>query len=186
MPRLFLAIDPPPAVADAMAELRTESLDGRWTDPEQYHLTLRFIGDVPEEKVSDLREAAAPADAAPFELAPSGLGVFPTRRNPSVVWTGLEEQPALFDLQERLENRLVEAGFDPEDRPFTPHITIARVREVSAEQVHRFLRAHEEFEAPSFRVSTYHLYDSELHPDGARHTRLETYSLTEAESGEKA
>lgn len=180
MPRLFLAIDPPPAVADAIADLRSETLDGRWTDPEQYHLTLRFIGDVAEEKIPDLRDAAAPENAAPFELAPRGLGVFPTRRNPSVVWVDLEDQPALFELQEQMENRLVAAGLEPEDRPFTPHITVARVRHLDAETVHRFLREHEEFDAPAFRVSSYYLYDSELHPDGARHTRLETYSLTEA------
>lgn len=177
MARLFTAVDPPDPIAREIAALRDESLDGRWTDPGQYHLTLRFIGEVDREHLPRIQRAVEPGPAAPFDLHPRGLGVFPSRRNPRVLWVDFENQPALFDLQSDLERRLVATGLEPEDRPFTPHLTIARVGDASAESVHRYLKAHESFETDPFTVGEIHLYESELGPSGPEHRRLASYAL---------
>lgn len=186
MPRLFVAVDPPDPVVDEITVLRKagreeDELEARWTDPGQYHLTLRFVGEVDEARVDTIRQAAAPdpedEETGPFELRPSGLGVFPSRRDPRVLWIGFEEPPRLLALRRGLEDRLVEAGLDPDDRSFVPHLTVARFDGTPAGDVHRFVKAHRDFSTRSFRVEAYYLYESELHPSGARHRRLRTYEL---------
>lgn len=189
MPRLFVAVDPPDSVVEEIAALREagpqpgreeHTLDARWTDPAQYHLTLRFVGEVEEYRVDAIQDAVAPdrdESPGPFELRPSGLGVFPSRRNPRILWVGFENAPGLLSLRKGLEERLVESGLDPDDRSFVPHLTVARLDGTPAGEVHRFVKAHRDFSTRSFRVDAYHLYESELRSSGARHRRLETYSL---------
>ena len=102
----------------------------RWTAPEDYHLTLHFLGDLPEEAQADLVAAAAPVAAAtkPFELQLAEAGMFPHPRSPRVLWLGVKPSQTLLDLALRLREALEALGYPPEKRPLRPHITLARCR----------------------------------------------------------
>lgn len=177
MPRLFVALDLPDRVTDQLASLQDEELDVKWVVPNKIHLTLRFLGDVDASRVGAINEALGQIDAPGFEVTPKGLGVFPSHRSPSVLWVGLRNNPALHELQQQVEEAVVELGFDPENRSFTPHLTIARCKHTDPEKVRSFMKAHGDFSAPSFTCDTFYLYESELHPEGARYTKRGSYDL---------
>lgn len=178
MPRLFVALDLPDRVTTELAALQDEQLDVKWVDPRKIHLTLRFLGDVDSSRIGPIKDSLAEIEARSFEVAPEGLGVFPSRRSPSVLWVGLQESTPLQELQHSVEEAVVEHGFDPEDRSFTPHLTIARCRRTNPKKIRRFMQKHGEFSAPSFTCDTFYLFESELHPDGARYTKRAAFELS--------
>jgi 2'-5' RNA ligase len=132
--RLFLAVELPPelraALAGVQARLREAESGWRWARPEGLHLTLRFLGEVPEGRMPELTErfARAAASASGTEVEAAGLGTFPPRGAPRVLWVGLRDLggDALAALAASLELEAREAGFAPEARPFAPHLTLAR------------------------------------------------------------
>ncbi len=133
--RTFVAVELPPAVQHGLArvqeQLKRSRTPVRWVAPHQIHLTLSFLGEIPAGELPAVEEAAgiAASEAAPFELEACGLGVFPNLRRPRVVWVGLAgELEALRRLQARLTEELAARGFPPEERPFSPHLTLGRVR----------------------------------------------------------
>jgi 2'-5' RNA ligase len=148
--------------------------DVRWAHPETYHATLRFLGDVPEERIAPLaaRVGEAVAPVAPFELHLAGPVAFPSARRPRVIAAALEPEAPLVDLARRVEEGVVRAGFAAADRPFRPHLTLGRVRG----RAHPDLAAAALATAP-FRVSEVVLFRSELRPRGAVHTPLERIPL---------
>ena len=127
MPRLFVALDPPEEVKDALDRL-CEGLPGvRWSDPQQFHLTLRFIGEVGQGLFYEIGEALAGVSHPPFELSLKGLGQFPPRGAPHTLWVGVDDQSgAVATLRRRIERRLGEVGVEPERRKFAPHVTLGR------------------------------------------------------------
>jgi 2'-5' RNA ligase len=134
--RLFFAIELPSEVQLALGRLRPadDSRDYRWVDPSLLHLTLAFLGEQPAERLVTLQRVGAEAAAAstPGELRLGTAGSFGARRAPRVLWVDLAGDPdALLSLQKYLDVRLRETGFDLEDRPFRPHVTLARRRETA-------------------------------------------------------
>jgi len=150
----------------------------KWVEPRGIHLTLKFLGSVEEAKVPALVQALTRAceGFGPFEVALSGLGVFPNPSRPRVAWVGLSGGvEKLLRLQEGMEKVLSPFGFPREDRAFTPHLTLARLKEGVAPDEARafgqaFLRASPE--AVSFNVEGISLMKSQLTPSGAIYTRL--------------
>lgn len=134
--RIFVAVNLPEAerlrIHDAMAPLREAGLPVRWSPPEAYHLTLKFLGEVRPELASRLPGALDRVAAAtvPFGVQISGVGAFPTIRRPQVIWLGVEPTPALRCLKQDLEWALADHGFERETRAFHPHITLGRTRDV--------------------------------------------------------
>lgn len=177
MARLFIAIDPPQHVLDKLATLKTDSFTARWTDPSKIHLTLRFLGEVDSQQINPLSTALTQISSPSFDLQPAGLGVFPSRRAPRVLWVGFQDEPALQTLQKKIEQTVVGLGFEPEKRSFTPHLTIARCKRANARQVRTYMREHKEFSAPAFPTDRFYLYESALHPEGARYMRLQEFGL---------
>jgi 2'-5' RNA ligase len=176
--RLFTALDVPDALRTQIARLRApEVLDGRWSPPEQYHVTLRFIGETSSDGADRLASRLDRVQAPPVELVPYGLDVLPSRRNPSVLIVGFERAAPLLSLYESVSEVLESEGLEPEDRSYRPHVTLARVRDVSAEAVHRFLDEHEAGALPSVRAEAFHLYESTLTPEGAVHERRRSFPL---------
>jgi len=176
--RLFTALDVPDALRAQIARLRApEALDGRWVPPEQYHVTLRFIGETSPDGADRLAAQLDRVQAPPVEVVPHGLDVLPSRRRPSVLIVGFERAEALLTLYETVSEVLESEGLEPEDRSYRPHVTLARVRDVSAEAVHRFLNRHEAGDLPSFRAEAFHLYESTLTPEGAVHERRRSFPL---------
>lgn len=177
MPRLFVAIDLPEARWAPLEALQTDAFSARWTPPEQYHLTLRFIGNVAERQAEAVERALAPVPGAPFELQGPGLGVFPSRRKPRVLFANIQRAAALMTLQHRIDEALLSAGVDRADKPFHPHVTVARLKRVRPQAVRRYLRERQDFHLASFPVTEFILYQSDLTSEGAIHTPRATFAL---------
>jgi 2'-5' RNA ligase len=181
--RSFVAIELPEQVRAALAKLQ-EEMKGtggegvKWVGAGRIHLTLKFLGNVEETRTPPLVQALTRAceRSAPFELALSGPGVFPGPSRPRVAWVGLSGGvEKLLHLQEGVEKALSPFAFPREERAFTPHLTLARLREGIAPQEARafgqaFLRTSPE--AVSFKVEGISLMKSQLTPSGPIYTRL--------------
>jgi 2'-5' RNA ligase len=176
--RLFTAVDLPAVVRERMAALQApDVLDARWAPPEQFHVTLRFIGDAAPPEASRYEEALRRLEVPPADCVPYGLDVLPSRRNPRVLVVGLERTDDLMALYRAVSEALEGEGLDPESRTYRPHVTLARLNDVPAPTVHDVLDAHAEVSLPSFTADTVYLYESTLTPDGARHERRASIPL---------
>lgn len=188
--RLFVAVELGPevraALGDLQRDLRGRGLERlRWTREEGIHLTLKFLGETPEERVPDIVEAlerSVPGHRR-HRLALARLGTFGGKSRPRVLWVDLDgEREALGALQASVESALAEIGFPAEDRRFSPHLTLARVRPETARDVAGpIARAIETVEVlraivPVEEVS---LMQSRLGPGGAVYTRLAGVALDE-------
>ena len=177
MYRLFVAVDLPEAVKETVANIRGDLPGARWVPREQLHLTLRFIGDADEALFQGILKRLAEVKARHFPLALEGLGYFPPGPTPRVLWVGMTVSALLLDLQQQVEQAVQTAGVIPERRRFSPHITIARLRETPAKAVQAFEVRHSQFRTDSFTVENFYLYSSVLGNQGAVHTREATYPL---------
>lgn len=177
MPRLFIAIDLPEPQRRTLEALRDYSLQARWTPPEQYHLTLRFIGDVEDPACLDIQQALRGVRCQCFLLDGEGVGVFPSIRRARVLFARVAMSNDLETLYGNIESCLLEAGVPTETRPFQPHITVARLKDCTPEEVNAYLSANQNTTIEPFLVQHVHLYASELTRKGAIHERLQTYRL---------
>lgn len=182
--RLFVSIGLPPDVRSriwaAASEVRThESV--RAVSTEQLHLTLRFLGDVQDDRISALRRALAAglSGASSFDLELRNAGAFPTVRRPSVIWIGADLGEPLAAAQRAVEAAVVSEGARPERRPFHPHVTLGRVRRGRAVDGLDVLIERIQFEA-SVPVSAVSLMKSELAASGARHSEIARFELERA------
>lgn len=164
--RLFAAVPlPSPAreeVAGLLERLGATPLPVRWVSGEGLHLTLKFYGEVAEDRLDAIAEAVRGAGAGeePMALRLTDLGAFPTPARARVVWLGIEAPPALELLQDRLERRSEAIGFPPEGVPFRPHVTLGRVREGHRCRLAEIQAAAGVVEPVPFLVSDVILYQS--------------------------
>ena len=177
MPRLFVAVDLPVAIRERLLPLCYGLPGARWVAPEQMHLTLRFVGDVDSSVFGLVREALNEVRAASFSLQLDGVGFFPPRGKPRVVWVGIRKNEQLVQLHNRIESTLVSIGLEPEGRKYAPHITLARLRNTPAERVASYLAQNSLFMTDEFQVDEFLLYSSVLNAKGARHYIEEGYEL---------
>lgn len=177
--RLFLAIDLPDYVKDSLAAVTGENLKGFHYVPwERFHLTLKFIGDIPGQFQEEIEAAIGGIEVHQFLLPIEGLGSFPPIGHPHAVWAGVGSgHPRLFQLHKRIEDTLFNIGIEPEKRIYHPHITIARVNHAADETVKQFLKRHPGFGAAPFRVSEFHLLRSEQIRGVRVYTRERTWEL---------
>ncbi len=195
MLRLFIAIELPPPVTAALHNLQTQLQAVtppdvvRWTRPEAIHLTLKFLGDVPAGKQSAVEQGIIKAahNQHPFNLSIGGVGSFPNSRHPRVVWVGLGgEQETLHTLRDAVESAVAPLGYPTDRRPFSPHLTLGRVRRsVRKPDIAALGRALEaaKVDAPAqFRAEGISLMRSRLRPNGAVYTQL-AYIKLEAADG---
>lgn len=162
------------ALGHLQADLRAAGGPVSWVKPENIHLTLKFLGEVPPAREGPVREAMAEAAAGvpPFTLRAGGCGAFPGERNPRVLWVGLRAGgPEAAALAARVEAACAARGFPPESRPFRGHLTLGRVRgSRGLEETMRRLRAHAEDTLGETSVNRLVLYESRLHPAGSIYT----------------
>jgi len=182
--RLFVAIAVPEDVKARLAELQRELRErlGRplisWTRPENFHLTLRFLGDVASNRVEELTRALATAAAphAPLKLAVTGLGSFPNARRPRVLWAGIrDEADALAELAHCVVEATNSFSSQPAEERFAGHLTLARIRRIHREDsstLDRFIQETSARSLGSWRAENVELVRSELHPSGSRYTAL--------------
>lgn len=175
MARLFIAIELPEEMKRTLSSFRIEVPGMRWVPPEQIHLTLRFLGDVLPQTCVEVKKALADVDFAPFPLTVTGVGHFPPHGHPRVLWVGLEESRPLLTLQRNIEAAVVAAGIVPEERGFSPHVTLARIKENASAAVALFEAKHRGLRFPPFTVNDFILFSSLLTRGGATHRQEESY-----------
>jgi 2'-5' RNA ligase len=176
MPRLFTAIEIPAEVGDALAMLRGGLPGARWIDPENYHLTLRFIGDIDDALARDVAQMLDGVARAPFDLHLDGLDAFGGRK-PRAVFAAATASPALVELQAEHERLLRRIGLAAEGRKFSPHVTLARLRDSSARQVADYLATRAGFRSASFRVERFVLFSSRASIGGGPYVVEAAYPL---------
>ena len=184
MKRLFVSVDLD-GMADEIraAQRRFDGVDGlRPTDPEQAHVTLKFLGDTDPERVDDvvaeLETAVDEGGADPFEAEFGGLGVFPSLSSISVVWVGVREgDRELTALHEAIEDRTTAMGFDPEDHEFTPHVTLARMDHAGGKELVQSVVRERDPVVGEMTVDTVRLTESELRNSGPEYSTVEAFPL---------
>jgi len=183
--RSFLAIELPKAILSKIEEvqgdLRSTHADVRWVSPEKIHLSLKFFGNIEESRIDPIfKSIEEPVrNTPPFSVRVRGAGAFPSLKNPRVIWMGLADgKEMLISLQEQIEASLGKIGFEPEDRPFQPHLTLGRMKS-SREKVElvRRMERYTEEEFGDFRVERVILFKSDLRPSGPIYTPLREMKL---------
>lgn len=183
--RTFIAIEIPDEIRNKIGELQNslKKLGGRvsWTRPGNIHLTLKFLGDTDENLIDEIASQLQEWVAAiqPFQVTIKNAGAFPNFKYPRVLWVGAEsEEKRLVELAAKIEDGVERFGFKKENRPFSAHLTLGRVKDVKGiRPVIDKLKDQENFEAGSFLAEEFLLIKSELHPAGAIYTPLKTIAL---------
>lgn len=177
MPRLFSGIEIPAAVAERLAGLRGGLVNARWVEPENYHVTLRFFGDVDDVAAGEISSALGVIRSPGFELALDGLGSFGNRK-PRSVWAGVAPNHALTALQRANERAAQAAGLVPESRNFHAHVTLARLRGGKAAAVASWLQGQGGFSCTPFEVARFVLFSSRASSGGGPYVIEQDYPLS--------
>jgi len=181
MIRLFTGLEIPTDLGDALAMLRGGLPGARWIDAENYHLTLRFIGDIDDALAHEVAFMLRQVRRASFELRLDGLTSFGGRK-PRAVVAAAEPSAPLMELQAELERLLQRIGLEPEGRKFMPHVTLARLRDSSNRQVADYLATRGHFRTRSFPVTRFVLFSSRASVGGGPYVVEESYPLASREA----
>jgi 2'-5' RNA ligase len=177
MPRLFISADLPQNVRDRLSEISFGLPGANWVPQEQLHLTLRFIGDVDHGLLSGIQGALDGIQNRSFYLSLKGVGHFPLRGDPEVLWAGVAKSDDLMRLRNRIESLLVRNGVQPDARKFHPHVTLARLKDSRAQWLGSYIVNNSLFSIPEIPVQGFSLYSSKLTSDGAIHRLEGSYAL---------
>jgi 2'-5' RNA ligase len=177
MPRLFTGIEIPFGIAQALDMLRGGLPGARWIDRENYHVTLRFIGDVDEAAAREAASVLGQIRRPPFDLHFEGLASFGGRK-PRAVIANVAPEPALLELQAEQERLMRRIGLAPEARKYTPHVTLARLRTSSSLDVADYLSARGYFRTAPFRLAQFVLFSSRASTGGGPYVVEASYPLT--------
>jgi len=176
--RLFVALELPWDLRQRVAMLAGAGIPGaRWVPPENYHLTLRFIGEMPAYRAEEIDHALAALKAPGFALTLAGVGTFDKGGRSVSLWVGVERNPALDHLQSKIETALQRCGMEPERRRFTPHLTLARLDNAPEAKLAAFVQANNLFRAEPVPVQHFTLFSSRLGKDQAVYTPEVEYAL---------
>ncbi len=149
----------------------------RWRPVDALHITLRFVGEIPEHAAADLDAELSQITAPPLELVLEGAGSFGERRDARAVWAGVADNPALRSLAAKCETAARRAGLKPEKRPYRPHVTLAYVKRTGPAEVGRWVADNNLLQSPPFRVTWFGLWSSTPHPQGSRYDLQREYPL---------
>jgi RNA 2',3'-cyclic 3'-phosphodiesterase len=186
--RAFIAIEIPDEIkmeiAGIQEQLRETKVDASWPRPEGVHLTLKFLGEIAEARTAEIMNGIRTAvqDIGPFRLEVRGVGTFPNPKNARVVWIGLGgDSEKLTKLQAAVEDAMIRIGMAREERAFTPHLTVGRIKFIRSRDI--WIRALDEVKdisMPGFDVLTVSLMKSELKPSGAVYTEMGKVELRDS------
>ena len=189
--RTFIAVDFQTDILDKIEKIvtylktQTPADALNWVTKDHLHLTLKFIGEVSTDKISHVKALMAEVlqSSTVFTIEVKGLGLYPNANKPRVIWLGIEHNPVLVDIHERLDHALAQTQIKPDRRAFTPHLTIARVRKnARPDQVRIIGETLSQFKISSLGISqieNIRLYQSELKPQGPTYTPLMTIRLNQ-------
>src|SRR5438128_7706789 len=178
--QLFVALEVPAEVRENLASLlqsfRAVSPQIRWVRPENLHVTLKFIGEVPQTKLAEIRSALASVRSAQsVTLDFRGLGFFPNEKKPRVFWAGIAASSNLKTLAADIEGAMEKCGIAREKRDFSPHLTLARLERPLPEALRKAIAENARREFGPLRTGEFHLVQSKLKPSGAEYTTLKTF-----------
>ena len=177
MIRLFVGFPLPASVRHQVALLASGLPGARWSDSENYHLTLRFIGEVDEGTAEDIDTALLKIDVESFDVTLSGIGYFGKPKAARALWVGVAPSEPLLRLRAKIETALQRIGLPAEERKFTPHVTLAKLKGTPVPRLETYVAANALFMAGPFTVSEFTLYSSFLSSSGAIHTPEAAYAL---------
>lgn len=177
MIRLFVALPLPERIRDRLAGLCGGVPGARWEPPENFHITLRFLGEVDEGTAADIDEALDTLAEPNFPVTLDGIGTFGRGDKSRALWAGVAPCEKLRHLRDKIESAVVRAGLPAEERKFQPHVTLARLKEASGERVGRFVADRSLFREGPFMADRFVLYESTLGKSGSVYTELQSYSL---------
>jgi 2'-5' RNA ligase len=190
--RTFIAIDLPASVQESIEKQTVrlrQSLGSdlvRWVPSRNMHLTLKFLGNIAASHVDFLKQmlARAAESHAPFDLQIGGIGSFPNSKRVRVLWIGVHAPAELTSLQHAIEEGAARLGYEKEERPFSPHLTLGRVRQHLApsdlQRIGEALNNVQIGRIDAARVDSVHLYQSQLQPEGSIYTKLFSAALSKA------
>jgi RNA 2',3'-cyclic 3'-phosphodiesterase len=195
--RIFIGIDLDPEVRARIARF-LEGVQGfapevRWVRPESLHITLKFIGEQTPERVDAISERLRRVESSAFEIRSGGYGFFPTAKAPRVFWIGIEAGPQLAEVAEKIDMAVAELGIPREDRPFSPHLTLARAGagrrsgspkwrkgdgpNTAFSVLEKRLAAMGDLDFGRMTAHEFILYQSQLSPRGSKYTKLQRFPM---------
>ena len=177
MIRIFIAIDIADSIRRDIAGLGRSLPDTRSVPVDQLHLTLKFIGEVEGSRVLDIQEALLDIVRPAFSLCLKGVGTFPPRGLPRILWAGVDPHEQVVALRNAIERKLFEIDVPRERQKFSPHLTLARLKNCPIKRLQEFLAGNAMLRTAEFSVEQFHLYKSQLTKSGAIHTILQSYPL---------
>ena len=193
--RIFIGIDLDPEIRGRISRflegVQGFAADARWVRPESLHITLKFIGEQTPERVEAIAERLRRVKGGEFEIRSGGYGFFPTAKAPRVFWIGIHAGPQLAELAGSIDVATAELGIPREDRPYSPHLTLARVGGRSGSPkwrkgdapnttfavLEKRLAAMGEIDFGTMTAREFILYQSQLSPKGSQYTKLQRFSL---------
>ncbi|MGE9293528.1 MAG: RNA 2',3'-cyclic phosphodiesterase [Puniceicoccales bacterium] len=180
MQRLFVALDLPDYTREALGQLEEEMRGVSWSLSENRHLTLFFLGETEPPRIEMVQHVLRNIQVASFFMPIQDIGYFPPKGQPRVLWAGVGNgHPHLFQLQHRITDALFGIGFDPGERAWQPHITLARCGGASEESIRQYMKKHRDFESAPVRVTEFHLFASERQGGRRFYPLVETFPLTD-------
>jgi RNA 2',3'-cyclic 3'-phosphodiesterase len=177
MIRLFATLAIPYDIAEHLAGRQSGPQDARWRPAETLHITLRFFGDIPENRAEDLASELSRVAGPPLTLTLHGVGAFGEGADIDAIWAGVEANPALDILAGRCEAAARRAGLKPDTRVYKPHVTLAYLRRPEPAQVAAWIQANSLLRSPAFTVSAFGLYSSRQTSAGSRYELEQVYPL---------
>lgn len=178
MPRLFTALEIPRNAAMSLSLLRGGLPGARWIDVENYHITLRFIGDVDGRTADEIVERLDRIDRPEFQLRLDGIGSFGSKK-PHSIWAGISPSPEMYALQGEIERICQRIGLPPDPRKFTPHVTLARLKYSRVDDVVHYLAGRGNFQTSTFTVPRFVLLSSRESVGGGPYLTEEVFPLHE-------
>jgi 2'-5' RNA ligase len=175
--RLFVGLGLPRPLKQRLAVLAGGIPDARWVPAENFHLTLRFIGEVPPHRAEEIDLALASLRTRGFSLTLAGVGTFAKGGRDTQLWVGVERNPQLDHLQAKIETALQRVGLEPERRRFAPHVTLARLDNAAPAKLAAFVQAHNLFRSEPVPVEHFFLFSSLLGKEASVYTAEVGYAL---------
>ncbi|MCO5733562.1 RNA 2',3'-cyclic phosphodiesterase [Rhizobium sp. SSA_523] len=182
MPRLFTALEIPRSAALSLSLLRGGLPGARWIDVENYHITLRFIGDVDGRTADEIVTRLDRIDREAFEISLTGIGSFGSKK-PHSIWAGVSPSAEIFTLQAEIERICQRLGLAPDPRKFTPHVTLARLRSARVDDVVHYLAGRGNFYTAPFKVGRFVLMSSKESVGGGPYLTEEVFPLQDSLAG---
>ena len=180
MKRVFIGLPLTDKAAHPLLKAQNHDISGaRWQMRDNLHITLNFLGEVEDKDLEALQENLRKIHQNDFTIHMNGVGTFTRGKTeiPKILWAGVEKTAALVNLKEAVDKACRTAGIHIDDRPYCPHVTIARLTDASREDVENFLKEHKNLSAPAYRAKEFILYQSHLHDTGSIYRPLRHFPL---------